>query len=239
MARERRIVALGGGGLSTNAPDRLLDDHLLALTGARTPRVCYLPTAGGDRDGAIVDFYATFKGRGVVASHLPLFRRDADDLAAHLLAQDLVYVGGGNTANLLAIWRVHGVDRALRAAWEAGVVLAGMSAGSICWFESGTTDSFGPELRALHGGLGFLPGSNCPHYDSEPGRRPLYQRLVGLGPPEGLPAGYAADDGVGLHFVGTELREVVASRPGATAYRVETVGGRVVETPLPARNLAG
>jgi dipeptidase E len=228
------IVAIGGGGLTTDAADQRLDDFILSLSGAERPRVCYLPTAGGDRDSSIVEFYRTLAGRGAAPSHLSLFRRDSTDLTAHLLAQDVVYVGGGNTANMLAIWRVHGLDRALRAAWEAGVVLAGMSAGSICWFESGTTDSFGPELQPVHGALGFLPGSNCPHFDSEPGRRPLYHRLVGSGE---LPAGYAADDGAALVFAGTELREVVSSRPGAAAYRVERQGDAAVETRLPVREL--
>lgn len=237
-APEPTVVALGGGGLRSSGPDRLIDDYVLSLAGVPTPRVCYLPTAGGDRDASIVDFHATFAGRPVVASHVSLFRRDGEDLAGLLLGQDVIYVGGGNTANMLAIWRIHGLDAILRTAWERGIVLAGMSAGSICWFEAGTTDSFGPDLRALHGGLGFLPGSNCPHYDSEPGRRPLYQRLVGLGPPDGLPAGYAADDHVGLRFAGRELREVVSARPGAGAYRVERVDDRVVETRLAVRELA-
>jgi peptidase E len=152
----------------------------------------------------------------------------------HLLAQDAIYVSGGNTANMLAVWAVHGVDAALRGAWESGVVLGGPSAGGICWFEAGVTDSFGPELAPLAGGLGFLPGSFCPHYDAEPARRPTYERLIG----DGLPPGYAADDAVGLHFVGGELAEVVTEREGATAYRVEpAAGGQVAELPLSARLL--
>jgi len=144
-------------------------------------------------------------------------------------------VGGGNTANMLAIWRVHGVDQALRAAWEAGVVLCGLSAGSLCWFESGVTDSFGLPLTPLHGALGFLPGSHCPHYDGEPGRRPTYQRCVAAGL---LPPGMAADDGCALHFQDTQLTAVVASRPTAQAYRVERdPDGSATETPLPARYL--
>lgn len=228
------IVALGGGGLSPYEPDVTIDSFVFSLAGTDRPRVCYLPTAGGDRDAAIVDFYRTMAGRGTAPSHIGLFQRDSTDIAAHLLAQDVIYVGGGNTANMLAIWRIHGVDRALRAAWEKGVVLAGMSAGSICWFESGTTDSFGPELAPIHGALGFLTGSNCPHYDSEAGRRPLYQRLVASGE---LPSGYAADDHVGLVFRGAELAEVVSARAGATAYRVERVDDRAVETRLEARQL--
>jgi peptidase E len=139
----------------------------------------------------------------------------------HLLAQDVVVVGGGSVANLLALWRLHGVDVALRNAWEAGVVLTGGSAGSLCWFEGGTTDSFGPELRPVTNALAFLPGSTCPHYDSEERRRPLYQALVRDGV---VPPGTATDDGVGLHYTGTELTGVLADRPGGAAWRVEVDG---------------
>jgi dipeptidase E len=230
---ERQIVALGGGGFLEDDDDGLLDDFVLSLTGKERPRVCFVPTAGGDRDASIVDFYAAFGGGRAEPSHLALFRRRIDDVAGLLADQDVVYVGGGNTENMLAVWRLHGVDRALRAAWDAGVVLAGMSAGSLCWFETGTTDSFGPRLERLGAGLGFLPGSNCPHYDGEAARRPTYHRLVA----EGMPGGYAADDWAALHFVGTRLREAVAARPAARAYRVELRDGAVVETELPTRYL--
>jgi peptidase E len=151
-----------------------------------------------------------------------------------LLEQDVIFVGGGNTASMLAVFRAHGVDQILREAWEAGIVLCGGSAGSLCWFECGTTDSFDLfELAPLHDGLGFLAGSHCPHYDGEEQRRPLYHRLIG----EGFPAGIAIDDDAAAHFVGTELKEVVSAREGATAYRVEKAGDRVVETTYEARAL--
>ncbi len=146
-----------------------------------------------------------------------------------MLAQDAIFVSGGNTANMLAVWRVHGFDRILREAWEQGIVLAGSSAGMICWFEAGVTDSFGPQLEGMRDGLGFLPGSACPHYDGEERRRPVYQELVA----NGFPPGLAADDTAALHFVGTELREVVAAREGACGYRVEAGA----ETPIDARLL--
>jgi peptidase E len=152
-----------------------------------------------------------------------------------LLGQDVIYVGGGNTANMLAIWRVHGLVEILREAWEAGVVLGGVSAGALCWFECGITDSFGPPLATLRDGIGLLRGSFCPHYDSEVGRRPTDQRAVA----DGLPAGYAAEDAVALHFVGTDLAEIVSARPVARAYRVERQGDSVVETPLVPRYLGG
>ena len=157
------------------------------------------------------------------------------DIRAHLLAQDVIWVSGGSVANLLALWRIHGVDEAMGEAWRAGVVLAGVSAGSLCWHTGGTTDSFGPDLRAVTNGLALLPYSNTPHYDSEAQRRPLFQELVGNGT---LPMGWATDDGVGLHFQDTDLIETVAEREGAYAWRVErTAANEVVETRLEPRRL--
>jgi dipeptidase E len=225
---DRHIVALGGGGFS-DGEDPLLDDFVLGLAAGERPRVCFLPTATGDSADYVVKFYSAFRERAQ-PSHLELFGRPRRDIRDFLLAQEVVYVGGGNTANMLAIWRAHGVERILREAWERGIVLAGISAGSICWFEAGVTDSFGDELAPLEC-LGFLPGSNCPHYDSEPRRRPTYRRLVDSGE---LPPGLAADDGVGLHFVGAELADVVAGRTGTGAYHVEP---GAEETPLPVRPL--
>jgi peptidase E len=151
-----------------------------------------------------------------------------ENVRERLLDAEIIVVSGGNTANMLAIWNVHGVDEVLREAWERGIVLTGWSAGALCWFESGVTDSFGPQLAPIDGCLGFFAGSFCPHYDGEERRRPVYRRLVAEG---ALPAGYAADDLVGLHFVGTELEGVISARAGATAYRVERDG----EMPLDAR----
>jgi dipeptidase E len=224
---------MGGGGFSMEPDNPLLDDHVLSLAGVSRPRVCFLATASGDADSYLVGFYRAFAQRAE-ASHLPLFVRTSVDIRAMLLEQHVIYVGGGNTANMLAIWRTQGVDLILREAWESGVVLTGLSAGSICWFESGPTDSFGPDLEPLTDALAFLPGSHCPHYDGEPKRRPTYHRHVAEGL---LPGGFAADDGAALVFDGTELQEVVASRPEAAAYRVESVDGAVRETRLPARYL--
>jgi peptidase E len=181
----------------------------------------------------VASFYAVFAQRSE-ACHLGLFDRTVGDLERFVLDQDVVIVGGGNTANMLAIWRVHGLDQILARAWEAGVVLAGTSAGANCWFEASTTDSFGG-LAPLLDGLGLLPGSFSPHFDIEPLRRPTYRRLIGDGT---LPGGYAADDGAAIVFRGTEPAEAIASRPGAKAYRVQvgTAGG-AIETELPTRYL--
>jgi peptidase E len=237
VAGDRIIVAMGGGGFSMPPDNGRLDAFLLALarerSGRERPRICFVPTAGADADWAVARFYGSF-ARSADASHLALFWRTVEDVDAFLLDQDLVFIGGGNTANMLAIWRLHGVDRALVAAWEAGVVMSGMSAGGICWFEGFTTDSFGPELRPVRDGLGVLSGSFVPHYDGEAQRRPLFHRLVAEGT---LPGGYGVDDGAALVFAGTSLREVVSARDGAFGYRVEAADGRVVETQLPTRHL--
>ena len=229
----RQIVAMGGGGFSDEPEGPLLDDFVLGLTGKPRPRVCFAPTTSGDSEGYVKRFYDAFPPERAEASHLALFRRTVPDLRAFVLSQDVVYVGGGNTVNLLAVWRAHGLDLVLREAWEAGIVLCGLSAGGLCWFEGGSTDSLGDGSAPLRDGLGLLLGSFCPHYDSEAERRLTYQRYV----MDGLPGGFAADDGVGLHFVGTELVEAVASRPTAHAYRVERGQEGVTEAPLPTRLL--
>ena len=187
----------------------------------------HVPTALGDADSAVVAFYERCAGLGEL-SHLKFHPWPPPGLRELALRQDAIFVGGGNTANMLAIWRVHGFDEILREAWEAGVVLFGWSAGMICWFEAGVTDSFRPELDGMRDGLGFLGGSACPHYDGEALRRPRYRELVESGFPEGV----AADDGVGLHFAGLELREVVTCRPAAAAYRVTRDGEHRIEARL-------
>jgi peptidase E len=215
------------GGAGSEGRAKVLFDYALGL--ARGNRVLYVPTASRESPEAIVSFYDRFRGRGECA-HLCFFPWPPEGLRDFALAQDVIVVSGGNTANMLAIWRVHGFDEILREAWEDGIVLCGMSAGMICWFEAGVTDSFGPQLEGLRDGLGFLPGSACPHYDTEERRRPVYNALVG----DGFPAGLALDDGAAAHYVGTELREIVASGPAARGYHVGPDG----EVPLPARVLS-
>mgnify|MGYP001608271106 CR=1 FL=1 len=220
---ERHIIGLGGGGRTTSE-QALLDDYVLSF--ARGKKALYLPTAVGDRADAIVAFHDRLGGR-LQCSHLRLFPWPPENLREFVLGQDIVFVSGGNTANLLALWRVHGLDKILREAWEAGIVLTGGSAGMICWFEAGVTDSFGPQLEGMRDGLGFLPGSACPHYDGEARRRPTYRRLVTEG---GFPPGIAADDGVALHYTGTALTEAVSCRDGASAYAMDRAGERPVPT---------
>jgi peptidase E len=214
-----------------------LIEHAIELAGSpERPRFCYLGTAQGDSLNGVAGFYRAFAGSDVRASHLELFSMpNVPDVRAHLLAQDVVWVGGGSVANLLAVWRVHGLHEVMREAWQAGVVLGGVSAGSICWHVGGTTDSFGLDLRPVTDGLALLPYGNGVHYDTEERRRPLLHRLVADGT---LPTSYATDDGVGLSYDGTDLVEAVSDRPGAAAYRVERgPDGQAVETRIEPRLL--
>jgi peptidase E len=239
------LATSGGFTVREDNPYRLrpapLMRHALELSGAARPRLCYLATATGDDSARVAAFFHAFTDAeqtldlDVKVSHLALYPMpNVPDMRAHLLAQDVIWVGGGSVANLLAVWRVHGVDEHMREAWEAGVVLAGVSAGSICWHVGGTTDSFGTRLRAVTDGLGLLPFGNGVHYDSESGRRPLLHQLVAA---DTLPASYATDDGVGLHYRGTELVDVVSERPEAAAYRVERTATGATETRLEPRLL--
>lgn len=232
-----QIVALGGGGFSSEPDNPVLDNFILSLVPKERPKVCFVPTASADSAMYLVKFYRAFSGRAV-ATDLTIFDAPAvprqpaysSEIADYVAEQDIIYVGGGNTANLLAIWRTHGLDRVLYDAWLDGKILCGISAGMICWFKDGLTDSFGG-YAALGDGLGFIEASACPHYDGEPERPAAYHKAIEAG----MVPGYAADDGAALHFRGTELVEVVASRESASAYRVELVDGRVSETRLQAR----
>lgn len=195
----------------------LLDDYVLSLTGRERPRVCFLPTASGDADHYVVRFYRSFSASRCEPSHISLFRRETGvgDPLAHLLAQDLVYVGGGSLVSLLGTWRAHGLDLAVREAWQAGVVMCGGSAGSLCWFSHALSSFHEGAARRIEA-LGFLPWSNAVHYDEEQGRRDAFRDAIACG----MPAGYGAGDAAALHFVGTELERVVSSRPTARAFYV-------------------
>jgi dipeptidase E len=231
----RRIVAMGGGGFSMEPDTPLLDDFVLSLARRPRPRVCFLATASGDSPTYVRDFYRAFSPRDCEASDVALFERRVADLRVFVLKQDVVYVGGGSTANMLAIWRVHGLDRVLVEAWHAGIVLCGISAGMNCWFAESVTDSFRLDaLAGLKDGLGLIAASACPHYDGEPQRRPTFHRLVASGE---LGDGWAADEGAALVFAGERLEEVVAERRGLAGYRVERTADGASEARLPARYL--
>jgi dipeptidase E len=223
---DQTIVPIGGGKFCDG-----LARFLIGLSGKVRPRLLYIGTASAEDPEQALRSYDRF-GQVAEVSRLEFFPWPPEDLRSTVLDQDLVFVGGGNTANMLAIWRLHGVDELLAEALEAGVVLAGSSAGGICWFEQGVTDSFGPQPERMDC-LGFLSGSFCPHWDDEEQRRPRYHGLL----KDGLAAGYAADAGVGLHFVDRELQEAVGCDEGSGAYRLEVVDGEVVETPVSTRVL--
>jgi len=221
----RRIVACGGQQLQHPALTRYVFD----LTGRPRPKILFVPTASGDDPANLLTFYQTLASVSCEATHLALFHRTVDDIEGLIRAQDVVMVSGGNTANMLAIWRLHGVEDALRKAYAGGTILTGSSAGCICWFEGGITDSFTPELGPLRDGVKLLKGSACPHYDSEERRRPVYAREIAAG----LPPGIALEDAVAARYDDERLVEVVSGRPGGRAFRVDAGG----EHPLEVRPL--
>ena len=210
-----------------------LDLYVLAQARRRNPAICFLPTASGDADRYIAMFYTAFARHRCQPSHVSLFGR-TPDLAEALLSQDVIYVGGGNTRSMLATWRDWGLPSILRRAWKSGTVLAGVSAGAICWFHAGVTDSWAGRLAGL-ACLGLLPGTCCPHYDGEPARRPALHRLVAR---RAVPAAIALDDGAAAHFVDRRLSRIVSSRPAARGYRVHRERGKAIETLLPVIGLS-
>jgi dipeptidase E len=228
----RQIIALGGGGFSMEPENLALDRYILAQARVPEPAVAFLPTASGDSDNYVVRFYAAYLGLPCRPSHLFFFRR-TPHLRSYLLAQDVIYVGGGNTKSMLAVWREWDLPELLREAWESGIILAGISAGAICWFEQGVTDSFADRLRGLDC-LGFLPGSCCPHYDGEAERRPAYHQLLRDGE---IASGVAIDDGAAIHFVDGAVHRIVTSRSNAEAYRVGVTDGAVLEEVMSVKHL--
>ena len=222
-----QIIAMGGGGFSMEDTP-LLDQYVIAQAGAERPKVCFLAQAGGDNADYILRFYRAFQKLGARPTHLSLFNLHTADIEGFLMEQDVIYVGGGNTKSLLALWREWGLDRILRQAGENGAVLAGISAGSICWFENPFSDSIPGRFIRLNG-LGYLKGSCSPHYDGEAGRRPEFQRMIAAGE---MPPGIAFDDSAAGHYIDGELKQIVSSRPNAKGYRVERDGDQARETVL-------
>lgn len=243
MTTDEPTILATSGGWSRGTRHQLtygpLLHYAIELSGVdgRRPKVCHIDTAGGDQQWFMAAEDEAARIAGVEASHLALFSMpNVEDIEAHLLDQDVIWVNGGSVANLLAVWRVHGLDAIMPRVWQAGVVLAGVSAGSLCWHIGGTTDSYGPELRPVTDGLAMLPYSNGVHYDTEEQRRPVYQKLIA---DETLPAGYATDDGVGILYRGTTVVEAVTEIPGKGAYHVErSPDGAAVETRIEPRLLA-
>lgn len=232
MTRTRHIIACGGAVLTADPQNLAALKYIFDQAGKRRPAACFIPTASAEPADAIAKFHDAATRLDARPACLRLFQR-TPDIRELLLDQDVIYVGGGNTKSMLAVWREWGVHEVLREAWRSGIVLAGVSAGAICWFDTGVTDSWAGRLAPLDC-LGLLPGGCCPHYDSEPARRPSLHEFVGAGV---MPATLALEDGAAVHFVGRRLHRVVTWRPGAQAYRVRRRRGGVVEVPLPATHL--
>ncbi|SMO46105.1 peptidase E [Melghirimyces algeriensis] len=224
----KQIIAMGGGGFSMEPENLLLDQYILKQSGKPKPKVCFVPTASGDSVSYIRRFYRAMKSLDGEPSRLTLFPPTTADLEDYVMEKDILYIGGGNTRNLIVLWREWGLDQIIRKAWENGMILAGISAGAICWFERAVTDSIPGQISAIDG-LGFLPGSCCPHFDGETDRRPGFHQLLLDGV---IGDGFAIDDGAALHFNGTQLKRVVSSRPYAKAYALRRKGNQVEEASL-------
>lgn len=224
----RQIVAIGGGGFSDGGQITSIDHFVMSLAKKENPKVCFIPTASGDSEGYISSFYSAFESAGYQAAHLQLFNRpDREELEKIVNSSDVIYVGGGNTANLLALWSLHGLPDLLKTAYTRGVVMAGVSAGGMCWFGSGLTDSFGPAMRFLTNGMAFLPDAFCPHFDSEVVRRQRFQdELI-----RHQASGWGVEDGVALHFVNEQFKGAVSSS-GNKAYRFQFADGILSEDPV-------
>ncbi len=231
--RSRQIIALGGGGFSMEPGNLALDRYILEQCPADRPSVCFLPTASGDDNRYIANFYAAYCTLPSQPTHLSLFSPSTSDIRGKLLSSDIILVGGGNTRSMLALWREWRLDEILREAHTQGVILTGLSAGSICWFEEGLSDFLPNELNPIQG-LGILDGSHCPHYHEEANRRAAYLDAIKNGT---LSSGVAADDGVGLHYIDGELKHVVASRAHSKGYRVSREGDSVSEEAIESRLL--
>lgn len=223
---------MGGGGFLEEPDNPLLDDFFIGLCGKPKPKVCFVGTASGDAISAHERFYAAMKKRNVEASHLALFKPPPGSLEDYVMSKDVIYVGGGNTRNLLVLWKEWGLDTILRKAYQRGIVMGGISAGSLCWYEQGVTDSITGILSKIDC-MGVLEGSNCPHFDGEIERRPAFHRLL----KDGMKPGIACDNGVAGYFVNEKLAEFVSSRPSAKAYRLQMNGATISETPVEPRFL--
>lgn len=223
-----QIIAMGGGGFSMEPENLALDRYFIRQTGKPRPNICFVPTASGDSNDYITRFYRAFRELECDTSTLSLYSPPTRDLEDYVMSRDAIYVGGGNTRNLMVLWKEWALDAILIKALDAGILLGGVSAGANCWFEQNATDSIPGKITALNG-MGILKGSYCPHFDGEPMRRPSYKFMVSKG--ELLP-GYGVDDGAALHYIDGKLHKVVSSRPNATAYKIESDDGRCTETRL-------
>ena len=223
---KKQVLAMGGGGFSSKPENLKLDEYLISLSDKKNPKICFIPTASGDDESYIRRFYSSYKKLNCETSHLSLFWPPEGNLREYVLDKDIFYVGGGNTRNLMVLWKEWGLDKYLYEAWCNGAIMAGLSAGSICWFKQGLTDSKTGKLLPLDC-LGFLEGSNCPHFDTEKGRRPAYYEAILDG---SMIDGIACDDGVAAHFIDGELKGCVSSIALAKAYNIKKINGNIAES---------
>lgn len=230
--KTRKILSMGGGGFSMEPGNLLLDNFFFSLAQKKNPEVCFIGTASGDAEGYIERFYDYMKDHEVNPSHLSLFKAPVGSLRDYVLSKDVLYVGGGNTRNLMSLWREWGLDKIIVEAYNSGVVLGGLSAGGLCWFEEGVTDSIPGSLTKL-ACMNLIKGSFCPHYDGEADRRPSYHKLI----EDGLKSGYACDDSAAVYFENEKFIEAVCSVKEASAYYVKTENARIVEEKLQTRFL--
>ena len=225
---DKQIIAMGGGGFSMEPDNPLLDQYILGLVKKKLPKICFVPTASGDQDNYIERFYRFFRQHPCSPTHLSLFDANFENLEEFIMEQDIIYVGGGSTRNMLVLWKEWGLDNILKKAYHGGIILAGLSAGAICWFEEGVTDPKNGELYPING-LGFLEGSVCPHYDGENKRRPAFHKLINE---QKIQNGYAIQDSVALHFMDGTLYKSICSKEQKTAYIVKKESDFVMETPV-------
>ena len=231
---KRQIIALGGGGFSMEPDNPLLDDYIIAQANKKQAKICFIATASGDAEAYINGFYSIFEKKDCIPSHLSLFQNIPSNIEDFILSQDIIYVGGGNTRNMLLLWKEWNIDKILIKAYHQGVILSGLSAGAICWFEQGLTDSFPNELSSIDC-LGILKGSNCPHFNGEKERQSNYKNKIKY---QEMKAGYACEDGVGLHFINEELVRTFSSRKNAYAFHFELISNELNTTDLAAEYLA-
>lgn len=228
MKIKRQIIALGGGGFSMEPENPLLDLYILNQSNSEKPKVCFLGTASGDSEDYINRFYKSFEKLNCKPDHLSLFKPKVSKIQDFLLSQDIIYVGGGNTKNMMVLWKEWEINKILKKAYKKGIILSGVSAGAICWFEHGASDSIPQRLTRVNG-LGFIEGSTCPHYDGEEIRKPEYRRLL---KGQKVKSGIALDDGAGIHFINEEIHKVISSRPNAKAYKLYRENKEIIEKEL-------
>ncbi len=228
----RQVIAIGGGGFGRTQESNLIEQYILDQTSKKKPKICFIPTATGDLDPYVVNFYSVFTKLNCEPSHISFFKRTID-LQAHIQKQDVIFVGGGNTKSMLAVWRNWGLDLILKDAYDRGVVMSGVSAGAICWFEAGLTDSWASDLKMMQC-MNFIPGNCAPHYDEEPERRPATKRFLEN---QSIDFMYGIEGGAALHFIDEIPNSTIRFKKNKNAYKVTLDGKNINEIPYKTKDL--